>query len=222
MESKQTESIARIRFLQKFTEELVINSSENPERARKIKVEKLKQKLIKPTLSPEEAFKRIVQEPAKDKTVPLRVIKPPFQRREVPKRTLILGQKRRYSKPLPENQRIPPRFKQDEIQRKFPESPLNKLEPLLRDNSIQTIECSGPGRNLLVKRYNKMNITKITLSEEEIRKIINDFSIKTKIPLVGGILRAATENLLVSAVVSEFAGSRFVINKATPYSLISK
>lgn len=99
---------------------------------------------------------------------------------------------------------------------------LGKLDPLIRDLSIQSIECSGPNKNILVKRYNRTNTTRIILNQSEITDIIDIFSAKAKIPVVGGILKAAVGNLVISAVISEFVGSRFIINKITPYSIIQK
>jgi len=109
-------------------------------------------------------------------------------------------------------------FENQEIQK----DPFKKLEPLLKDKTVLLIECPGPGKNILVKRYNQKNITRIVLSQSEISKIINEFSEKARIPIIGGILKAAVDNLIISAVVSEYVGSRFVITKLTPYSIIEK
>lgn len=99
-------------------------------------------------------------------------------------------------------------------------NPMKKIEPLLRDSSILSIECPGPGKNVLVKRFNQINVTKIILSSQEINIIIEDYSNQARIPIVGGILKAAVGNSIISAVTSEFVGSRFIINKITPYSII--
>jgi hypothetical protein len=98
--------------------------------------------------------------------------------------------------------------------------PMEKIGPLLRDNTIVAIECPGPGKNVMIKKYNQMNMTRIILSQEDINGVIEYFSNEARIPLAGGILKAAVGNAIISAVVSEFVGSRFIINKITPYSLI--
>jgi hypothetical protein len=46
-------------------------------------------------------------------------------------------------------------------------------------------------------------MTKIILSQGEIMQIINNYSQQARIPLVGGILKAAVGNLLISAIISE-------------------
>jgi len=96
------------------------------------------------------------------------------------------------------------------------------INPLLKDNSIIVIECPGPGKNIIVKKYNQINVTKIILNEPEIKSIIEYFANEARIPLVGGILKAAVGNSIISAIVSEFVGSRFIINKTTPYSLLNR
>jgi hypothetical protein len=114
------------------------------------------------------------------------------------------------SKPPPINQPLPT----------TPDYALKKIEPLIKDNAVQMIECPGPGKHILVKARNKINSTKIILNESEIKNIINYFSVSAKIPIIGGILKAAVNNLVISAIVSEYVGSRFIINKKSPYALI--
>ena len=86
---------------------------------------------------------------------------------------------------------------------------------------VQLIECPGPGKNVLVKVRNKINLTKIAMNAQEIDKIIEYFSQEAKIPIINGILKAAVGDMVISAVSSQYAGSRFIITKKSPYSLIS-
>jgi len=122
-------------------------------------------------------------------------------------------------------QELPPRIKAlKEIKPEAKPRPrgfaLGKIDFLLKNREIQSIECSGPGKNLFVKKYNKINTTRISLNQEEITDILYSFATQAKIPIVGGILKAAVGDLVVSAVISEFVGSRFIITKLTPYNLI--
>jgi len=103
-----------------------------------------------------------------------------------------------------------------------PDFSLGKLNPLIFDNKITSIECPGPGKPVLVKILGRVNTTQLFLSEEEIKKVIELFSIAAKIPLLGGIFKAAIGNLVITAVISDFVGSRFIINKYTPYSLLEQ
>ena len=59
-------------------------------------------------------------------------------------------------------------------------------------------------------------MTPVTLTEQEIRNVIESFSRETKIPLIEGILKTAYENLLITAIVSEYVGGRFIIQKINP------
>ncbi|MEM0465592.1 MAG: hypothetical protein QXW97_02730 [Candidatus Pacearchaeota archaeon] len=97
---------------------------------------------------------------------------------------------------------------------------LGKIDEILKDPFIQAVESPGPEKNVLVKKNNRINVTKIILSQEEINNIIKIFSEYSKIPIIGGILKAAVGDLVISAVISEQAGSRFVLKKISP-SLIS-
>jgi len=128
------------------------------------------------------------------------------------------------SKQLPQ---IPPQVKAlKEIKPQVNQKPegfaLGRIESLLQNKEIQSIECPGPNKNLLVRKYNKINTTKITLDQVEITDILHAFAKQAKIPIVGGILKAAVGDLVISAVISEFVGSRFIINKITPYSIIQQ
>jgi hypothetical protein len=89
---------------------------------------------------------------------------------------------------------------------------LGKLDILLKDSRIQTIECQGPEKSILIKRDFRINSTSIKLSQEEINQIIGVFSEETRIPIIGGMLKAAVGNLFISSISSESIGSRFTIN----------
>jgi len=94
---------------------------------------------------------------------------------------------------------------------------IGKLNALLLDPSVDGIECPGPSKNVLVRKAGMVQKTRITLNQEEIKKIIDDFSQKTRIPLIGGTFKAAYMNLIMTAVVSEYVGSRFIIQKKSPF-----
>jgi len=97
---------------------------------------------------------------------------------------------------------------------------LAKLNAFLYDKEISIIECPGPGKIISVKKAGAHALTQITLAPEDINKIIQNFSEKARIPIMGGIFKASVGSLTITAVISEFVGSRFIIYKSTPYSLI--
>lgn len=98
---------------------------------------------------------------------------------------------------------------------------LGKLNSLIADPGVENIECPGPNKNLLVKKSGRVQKTSLLLTNIEIKKIIKDFSEKTKIPLVKGTFKAALGNLILTAIVSEFAGTKFILQKKTPLSFQS-
>lgn len=226
---KQINIKDRITFLKRFTRELILNYVKEDGRTRHIEIEKIRQKFIQPPLAPEVAIGKVIKSPAFQpsqfviKPVP---ILPPARTPSVirPISTQISKPKIGPAKPLyPKESFLPEPPEKDVMKRITPEYQpkpqgfhLGKVEILLRDPTIESIECQGPGKNLLVRRRGKISSTKIALTPNEISSIINDFSAQAKIPLVGGILKAAVGNLVISAVTSEFVGSRFIISSLSP------
>jgi len=97
-----------------------------------------------------------------------------------------------------------------------------KITPLLNDPSVSTIECSGAGKPLMIIRAGQKMGTKISLSAAEIKEVLQKVSDAVHIPLLEGVFRAAVDNFSINAVISEMIGSRFVIKKATPYSMLER
>ncbi len=94
----------------------------------------------------------------------------------------------------------------------------HKINHLLEDPRVRIVECPGPNKNLLVRKDGLVQRTKEILDENEIDEVINIFSEKTKIPLIGGTFKAALGNIIMTAVRSEFVGSRFIIQKKSANS----
>ena len=63
MTFKQLTNLDRINFLKKFTAELVTNAIREKLTEKNIKIEKIKQKFIRPTPLPEQTFKKIMKTP---------------------------------------------------------------------------------------------------------------------------------------------------------------
>ena len=66
---------------------------------------------------------------------------------------------------------------------------------------------------IIINKSGTILTTNITLSKNEIDSIIEEFSTKTRIPLIQGTFKALLGNLLITAVISEFVGTRFLIQK---------
>lgn len=251
---KQIKDCDRITFFNLFSREMIFTLSEKERAKSRIEYEKIKNKLIKPSVYPNKtspsdlAFKRFLKIQSAEKPeeiTDMEFLEP--SRYQIKTDEEIMIEKR---KPIthrqdinnPENLRqlirkkfIQPKQTQTNHQRVYPAqitqvpaktslgaSGYKKIEILLNDMTIQSIECSGPGKNIIVRKYNQTNITRIALTQQDIMDIIDEFSKQARIPVVGGILKAAVGNIIISAVISEFVGSRFIITKTTPYSLIYK
>jgi len=90
---------------------------------------------------------------------------------------------------------------------------LKKLTPLVRDPLVRIIECNGPGENTVVIGTMGRKRTGIILNKEEIDEVIRTFSEATKIPINEGIFRVVFGKLILSAIVSDVIGSKFIIRK---------
>lgn len=251
MELKQQNQV-RIIFLKKFTREILLHFYEKERVNQKIEIEKLRQKFPVPSkaeeISPQETFKKIITRPKtisseyqpsmihinnnqpiknlpsskkfpiklKPRVQPIRPIQKPIFKSQQPQLIkkpidqIVEEKKHLLAEIKPEFQPQPMGFD------------LGKIESLIQDNSIQLIECPGPGKNILVKRYNQQQLTKISLNQAEISNVIDAFSKEARIPATGGILKTAVGNLVISAVISDFVGSRFIINKMTPFSMMNR
>ena len=85
------------------------------------------------------------------------------------------------------------------------------------DPSVLSVECPGPGRNVLVNRSGVIQTTPLILNKEEIDELMDEISDKTRIPIVSGLFKAAFQDLIMTAVVSEFVGTRFMMQKMNPF-----
>ncbi len=92
-----------------------------------------------------------------------------------------------------------------------------RLNILIKDPAVTEIECTGSDEALLVKKGGVVQKTHIKLSVEEIYQLIAEFSQKTKIPVIDGTLKTAADNLILTAVLSEILGPKFILQKKNPF-----
>ena len=97
-----------------------------------------------------------------------------------------------------------------------------KITQMIEDPRITSIECSGPDKLITIKIFNNPSPTKISLTQDEISSIIEKFSQYAKIPVISGLFKATIKNLIITAVISDFVGSRFVITKINPAFIIGQ
>lgn len=90
---------------------------------------------------------------------------------------------------------------------------LPRILPILNDPTAFSIECSGPEKPLLINRHGSIQASQITLNAEEIKSVLQEISNRTRIPLITGTFKAAFDNFICTAVISDFISSRFIIQK---------
>jgi len=200
-------------FLIEFTKEL-INKSKTPE------ILRLEEMLALKKITLEKAHSQI--EKSKDEEIN----QPILEKRKnlVPKK--IPPQILKFK---PASQKRPPFIPQNKVLTipsvKFPAhlqyiqpSPtdiqidLGKLNPLIDDPRVKTIECYGQGEQIAVLVPNKRT-TNIILNEEEVNQTVINFSKAAKIPIQTGVLKIALGRLILSAIISEVIGTKFIIQK---------
>ncbi|HJX50872.1 MAG TPA: hypothetical protein VJ438_05425 [Candidatus Nanoarchaeia archaeon] len=89
---------------------------------------------------------------------------------------------------------------------------LGKLNPLIKDPMVQTIECHGPDKKIIVRTPSERE-TEISLTKEEINNIVKTFSEHTKIPAEEGVFRVALGRIVFTAIISDIVGTKFMIKK---------
>lgn len=113
---------------------------------------------------------------------------------------------------IPESQ-LPPTVS---YLRPFPttsEIELENLNPLIKDPLVKVIECNGPNEKIMVMGAMGRKSTGIILNQQQISEIIQKFSQAAKIPVHEGILKVVFGKLILSAIVSDIIGSKFIIRK---------
>ena len=94
---------------------------------------------------------------------------------------------------------------------------LGKLNPLIKNPAVKIIECNGPDEALTIKGATGTKNLDMTLTKDEINRIIETFSHVAKIPVQEGIFKVVVGKLILSAIVSNVIGSKFIITKITYY-----
>ncbi|MFH1365328.1 MAG: hypothetical protein ABIH28_01975 [archaeon] len=110
---------------------------------------------------------------------------------------LALPERLQYLKPLPT----------------YEEIDLGKINNFIRDPVIRVIECNGPNQEIIINGVKGTKETNVLLTKEEIEEIMKKFSAETKIPLQEGFFKAVHGKLILTAIYSESADSKFIIKK---------
>lgn len=95
---------------------------------------------------------------------------------------------------------------------------LGKINSILNDPSVFSLESPGPNKNIIINRAGQIQPSSLSLTKEEIDTMMKEISDITRIPLIyGGVFKAAFRDLIITAVISEYIGTRFLIQKRNPF-----
>lgn len=234
---KQTSIEPRTLFLKLFTQELVFNSKPKIEGGKEIKeAEKQKIEEVETGVIKEEKKAVEIKELAK----PIELKKTETIVKEKPILSILkierprpVGPLKPITLPLESLKKYSPALSSAIEPSKFTipistlpkiegEINLSKLNTFLLDKEVTEVECPGPDKFILVRKAGQVNLTKIILSQEEINEIIKSFSEKARIPVISGVFKTSVGNLTITAIISEFVGSRFIIYKSNPYAILEQ
>jgi len=176
-------------FLQQFTKELILNSLPK-EYLEELKKRKTEQRIIKLPIKQEILYPSIINQ------------------ENMQSQHIVSFEKK--ANPL-QNVKIEERNEESY----YGDLYLGKLTSLVLDPGVINIECPGPEKYVSIKKMGKIMITKIILSKEEIQEIINSFSRESRIPIISGVFKAITSNMIITSIDS-LSGPRFIISKINP------
>lgn len=180
-----------------------------------VKLEQTYQEELQPSIMAEKIQQQIIKPSSEDTEIQNRLapisstpIKPAFSKMPERLETKIAPIHPTYPKlPIP-----PPILQTNQIQL----ISLGKLTPFINDPLVTSIECPGPGQNIIINKGEALQTIPLTLTKKEIDELMNIISKRIKIPIATGVFKAALSNFIISAVVSEFIGTRFYIEKLRP------
>lgn len=89
---------------------------------------------------------------------------------------------------------------------------LSKIEGMMKDTVVNSIECSGTNQKVMIKRGNRIIETPIKLDKEEIKEIIKSISDESKVPLKK-VFKARFRDFKVNAIISDFIEPRFILRR---------
>ena len=208
---KQTSKEFRKLFLLKFTKQLI--DAYAPEDIAKL--EKILKKEDKEGTIIQKESKELVKNIIHEKEKELKFLeekKTPLKRKPDLKRSLDSLRRIRPVLRIPET-RLPQTFQYLKPTPTTTEIDLGRLNPLVQDPLVKVIECNGPDENIIAHGSMGTKPTNIILKKEEIDEIIKKFAEAAKIPQDEGVFKAVFGKLILSAIISETVGSKFVIRK---------
>ncbi len=95
------------------------------------------------------------------------------------------------------------------------ESAIDKIERLMEDSTVNSIECLGPEKKVIIRRDEKIIETSIALDDKEIIETFKMIENENREGL-GKIFKANFRNFIVHGIRSDFIGSSFILERKNP------
>ena len=208
---KQTSKEFRKLFLLKFTKQLI--DAYAPEDIAKLERILKKEDKEGTTIQGEsrELIKGIIHEKEKELSF-LGKKREISERRPDLKKSLNSLRRTRPVLRIPET-RLPQTFQYLKPTATNTEIDLGRLNAFVQNPLVKVIECVGSDENVIVHGSMGTKPTSIVLKKEEIDEIIKKFAEAGKIPQDEGVFKAVVGKLILSAIISETVGSKFIIRK---------
>lgn len=83
------------------------------------------------------------------------------------------------------------------------------IDSFINDASIRLIELSDG--TIKIKRNGEFENSGVSLSSQDAKKIIDKFSLETRIPAISGVFKASLQDLTINAILSDAMNPRFII-----------
>lgn len=110
---------------------------------------------------------------------------------------------------------MPEEKKPEIFEKKMEMIDIGKITKFAMDKMIDAIECPGPNAMVKVKKENYIFLTNVSLTEDEINKVIRKFAEESKTP-IAPVFKSSAGGFMITAIVSQVSGSRFVIVRIKP------
>lgn len=95
------------------------------------------------------------------------------------------------------------------------ESAIDKIERLMEDSTVSSIECLGPEKKVIIRRDEKIIETSIALNDKEIIETFKMIENENRESL-GKIFKANFRNFIIHGIRSDFIGSSFILERKNP------
>ena len=210
-------------FINEFVKQLILNSRKEETYQEQLIIRNLNQPQRIP-LNPIPIQLKITPRPIMQRRPLIKIPQPqkPIQKRQItPFRQILKPLVRPNVKEMNTRVRETP-IQTPEIQPQATGETINlgKINGVLNDRRVLQIECPGPDKFILAKSSYEIQTTRILLTEQEIIDIVKTFAEQAKIPIISGLFKAAVGDFVMTAVISEVVGTRFIITRLSPMSMI--